>query len=226
MGPVEKNLAAPFGNDFAHCRNWIGKQGHRDPQRDELRANLPRDSGKEGEIDFELGRVERNVHDPETTQAGGAVDTIARMTTDRLGRTHDYVAGRGERLIDSQIPQHAAHQPMVGVRSVKSLLQFNTECFDLVYMLRSREPAVGGANMTLRGACAHLGGEQRSRRRAARRLRSKQIDTSLATPLLVAFDGGDDAISRLSGRSTVFEKLPRGGKNGRIVDLDPIDLLG
>jgi len=80
--------------------------------------------------------------------------------------------------------------------------------------------------MTLRGACAHLGGEQRSRRRAARRLRSKQIDTSLATPLLVAFDGGDDAISRLSGRSTVFEKLPRGGKNGRIVDLDPIDLLG
>ena len=184
-------------------------------------------SGKKAEIDFELGRIERDVHDPETTQAGGAIDTIARMTTDRLGGTHDYVAGRGERLIDSQIPQHAAHQPMVGVRSVKSLLeQFDTECLDLVYMLRSREPAVGGANMTLRGARAHLGGEQRSHRRAARRLRSKQIDTSLAAPLLVAFDGGDDAIRHLSGRSTVVEKLPRGGKNDRIVDLDPIDLLG
>jgi hypothetical protein len=31
---------------------------------------------------------------------------------------------------------------MVGVRSVKSLLeQFDTECLDLIYMLRSREPA-------------------------------------------------------------------------------------
>jgi len=106
MGPVEENPAAPFGNDFAHCRNWIGKQGHREPQRDEFRANLPRDSGKQGEIDFELGRIERDVHDPESAQAGGAVDTIARMTTDGLGGTHDYVAGRGERLIDSQIPQH------------------------------------------------------------------------------------------------------------------------
>jgi hypothetical protein len=45
------------------------------------------------------------------------------MTTDRLCGTHDNVAGRGERLIDSQIPHHAAHQPMVGVRSAKSLFE-------------------------------------------------------------------------------------------------------
>jgi len=97
---------------------WLGNISQKNP-----RANLPRDSGKKAEIDFELGRIERDVHDPETTQSGGAVDTIARMTTDRLGGTHDYVAGRGERMIDSQIPQHAAHQPMIGVRSAKSLLE-------------------------------------------------------------------------------------------------------
>jgi hypothetical protein len=50
-------------------------------------------------------------------------------------------------------------------------LEFDTECLDLVYMLRSGEPAVGGANMTLRGARAHLGGEQRPHCRAGWRLR-------------------------------------------------------
>src|ERR1700722_313100 len=96
------------------------------------------------------------------------------MTTDGLGGTHDYVAGRRERLVNSEIPQHASHQPMVGVESVKSLLeQFDTECLDLVYMLRTREPAVGRADMTFRGARAHLGGEQSSHGRAGGRLGSK-----------------------------------------------------
>lgn len=80
--------------------------------------------------------------------------------------------------------------------------------------------------MTLRRARAHLGGEQGPHGRAGRRLGSKQVDTALPTPLLVAFDGGEDAIRHLSGRNTVVEKLPCGGKNGPIVDLDSIHHLG
>jgi len=71
----------------------------------------------------------------------------------------------------------------------KSLLeQFDTECLDLVYMLRSREPAVGGANMTLRGGAVPTSAESSARTVGLLGASgSKQIDTSLchATPRCV-----------------------------------------
>src|SRR5262249_38485358 len=115
MRAVKVDRAAPLGNDLAHLANGKGKERHRGAERDHLRADEARCLCEEVEVYFQLDRIDWHVDDLEPAHACRAVYPVARMSTDRLGKAHDDVAWHSHRRVDSEVPDHARDQPMVGV---------------------------------------------------------------------------------------------------------------
>ena len=112
---------------------------------------LPGSFGKALQVDFELLHVERHVEDLEPAHPGGPVVTIAGMPAERLRGGHDHIAWLRQRMIDRHIAQHAAHQAVVRiVAAERDFQQFDTQRFDLIDVLRTREPAVDPARYCLR----------------------------------------------------------------------------
>src|SRR6185312_6789138 len=76
---------------------------------------------------------------------------------------------------------------MVSIPCMKRLFeQFDTQGFDLVYMLGPGKPAVHRADVPLGSADADLRGEERANRWAGGRFWRKQIEALPAAPRLVA----------------------------------------
>ena len=71
--------------------------------------------GKALQVHFELVHVEGYVENLQAARPGRAIGAVAGMPAKRLRRGHDHVTGFGQRVVDRHVPEHAAHQAMVGV---------------------------------------------------------------------------------------------------------------
>src|SRR5205807_7330443 len=134
-------------------------------QRDYPGAHQWSNFAEEVEINFQFNRIERNVHNLQTTHPGWTVDTVAGMTPERLRDAHYDITGFCQRCIDRQIAEHACYQSVVSIAGAQRLFQeFDTQRFDLIDMPGASEPAVHRANMPLGSAGAYLSREEVSDR--------------------------------------------------------------
>jgi len=159
---VEEDSAVPFRDDLGHPPHGEGEERHRGAERDEPRTQPACLRGELVEVDLELDRIQRDVHDGQTADAGRAVVAIRGVPSDRLGERHDRVARPGQGGVHRHIAEHARDEAMLGVaRPEEPLQQLDAERFDLVDVAGSGEPAVHRADVTFRRALADLGREER-----------------------------------------------------------------
>src|SRR5436309_15709368 len=100
MGAIEEDVSAPLCDDVADGLDGKGEERHRGAKSDDFGAHQGSNFAEEVEIYFKFDRIERNVNDLQTMYSCRPVDTVAGMTSERLGDAHDDVAGFGQRRID------------------------------------------------------------------------------------------------------------------------------
>src|SRR2546421_10197469 len=147
MGTIEEDVAAPLCDDVVDGLDGKGEERHRGAKSDDFGAHQGSNFAEEVEIYFKFDRIERNVHDLQTTYSCRPVDTVAGMTSERLSDAHNDVTRFGQRCINRQIAKHAGYEPVVSIAGTKRLFQeFDTQCFNLVYMPGAGKPAVQRSN--------------------------------------------------------------------------------
>src|SRR5262245_42776024 len=127
MRTVKIDRATPLGNDLTHLANGEGKESHRGAERHHFRADEARRLCEKVEVYFQLDWIDWQVDDLEPTHACWTVHSIARMSTDWLGKAHDDVTRQGHRRVNSEVPDHARDKSMIRIARAEGLLdQFDT----------------------------------------------------------------------------------------------------
>ena len=221
VGAVVEEPPAPLGGHGAHFLHRQRKQRHGHPHGHQLGPDLAGRARERIQVDLQLDRVERNVHDVQAPQPRRPVEPVAGVPSVRLGHGHDGVPRPGQGLIDGQVAEHAAHQPVVGVAAAEGALeQLGAQRLDLVDELGPGKPAVHPADVAFGRPRADLRGQQPPHRGAGGGFGRQQVDAALAAPFLVFADRRQYQLRHLLGRTGFRQQIAGPVQQLTVVDFE------
>jgi hypothetical protein len=196
-------------------------------ERHQLRTQVPSNGSERVQVHRQLDRVHRNVVDQQAAHACRTVLPVAGVSTERLRDTHDDVARFSQRRIDRHVPNHARHQPVVGIPGAEhALQQLDAERLDFIDVLRPGKPAVRRPDVSFRRPLPDLGGEQLAHHRAHRRLGSQKVQALFASPPRIALHCGNHFPLHRGRVAGPVEKVARPLQDAGVVNFHHVEDIG